>query len=160
VPDDTGAPDPGLTDALAAYAEDPAREPVVLAALAEARLLVPVVAELGESEVGPDGLSRDKSSDMATVLMRGPDGRLALLAFSGTEPLTAWDPTARPVPVPAEQAAAAARQDGAEALVLDVAGPATFVVEGEDLVALADGYRLVDLGEGLQWARSSAPGAG
>ena len=41
VPDDTGAADPGLTAALAAYAEDPAREPEVLAALADARLLVP-----------------------------------------------------------------------------------------------------------------------
>jgi hypothetical protein len=127
VPDDTGAPDPGLTDALAAYAEDPAREPEVLAALAEARLLVPVVAELGESEVGPDGLSRDKSSDMATVLMRGPDGRLALLAFTGLEAMHRWDPTARPVPVPARTAALAAMQDGAEALLIDLAGPVRYV---------------------------------
>jgi hypothetical protein len=127
VPDDTGAPDPGLSDALAAYAEDPAREPEVLAALAEARLLVPVVAELGESEVGPDGLSRDKSSDMATVLMRGPDGRLALLAFTGLEAMHRWDPTARPVPVPARTAALAAMQDGAEALLIDLAGPVRYV---------------------------------
>jgi hypothetical protein len=127
VPDDTGAPDPGLTDALAAYAEDPAREPEVLAALAEARLLVPVVAELGESEVGPDGLARDKSSDMATVLMRGPDGRLALLAFTGLEAMHRWDPTARPVPVPARTAALAAMQDGAEALLIDLAGPVRYV---------------------------------
>jgi hypothetical protein len=127
VPDDTGAPDPGLTDALAAYAEDPAREPEVLAALAEARLLVPVVAELGESEVGPDGLSRDKSSDMATVLMRGPDGRLALLAFTGLEAMHRWDPAARPVPVPARTAALAAMQDGAEALLIDLAGPVRYL---------------------------------
>jgi hypothetical protein len=127
VPDDTGAPDPGLTDALAAYAEDPAREPEVLAALAEARLLVPVVAELGESEVGPDGLARDKSSDMATVLMRGPDGRMALLAFTGLEAMHRWDPAARPVPVPARTAALAAMQDGAEALLIDLAGPVRYV---------------------------------
>ena len=74
-PDDTGAADPALAAALAAYADDPAWEPEVLAALAEARLLVPVVAELGEAETGPDGLVRDKSSDMAAVLMRGADGR-------------------------------------------------------------------------------------
>ena len=91
-PDDTGAADPALTAALAAYAADPAREPEVLAALADARLLVPVVAELGESETGPDGLVRDKSSDMATVLMRGPDGRLALLAFTGLEADAALGP--------------------------------------------------------------------
>ena len=111
---------PGADRALAAYAADPAREPEVLAALADARLLVPVVAVLGEVEVEPDGLAHDKSSDMAAVLLRGPDGRLALLAFTGLEPMQRWDPEARPVPVPARTAALAALQDGAEALVVDL----------------------------------------
>jgi hypothetical protein len=128
VPDDTGAADPGLTAALTAYAADPAREPEVLAALAEARLLVPVVAELGETDPGPDGLVHDKSSDMAAVLMRGPDGRLALLAFTGLDAMQRWDPDARPVPVPARTAALAAMQDGAEALLIDLAGPVRYLV--------------------------------
>lgn len=126
-PDDTGEPDPALAAALAAYAVDPAREPDVLAALADARLLVPVVAELGESETGPDGLVRDKSADMAAVLMRWADGRSALLAFTGLAALHAWDPAARPVPVPARTAALAALQDGAEALLIDPAGPVRYV---------------------------------
>jgi len=128
-PDDAGEPDPALTAALTAYAADPAREPEVLAALAEARLLVPVVAELGESETGADGLVRDKSADMATVLMRGADGRLALLAFTGLDAMHRWDPDARPVPVPAPTAALAAMQDGAEALLIDVAGPVAYAVD-------------------------------
>jgi SseB protein N-terminal domain len=127
-PDDRGEPDRALAAALAAYAVDPAREPEVLAALAESRLLVPVVATLGEAETGPDGLARDKSADMATVLMRGADGRLALLAFTGLETLHRWDPEARPVPVPARTAALAALQDGADALLIDVAGPVQYVV--------------------------------
>ena len=127
-PDDTGAADPALAAALAAYAADPAREPEVLSALAEARLLVPVVATLGEVETGPDGLDRDKSSDMATVLVRGSDDRLALLAFTGLDALQRWDPEARPVPVPARTAALAALQDGAEALLIDAAGPVRYLV--------------------------------
>jgi hypothetical protein len=126
-PDDAGAADPELAAALAAYAADPTREPDVLAALAEARLLVPVVAALGESDAGPDGLVHDKSSDMATVLMRSADGRLALLAFTGLEALKRWDPDARPVPVPARTAALAAIQDGAEALLIDLAGPVRYL---------------------------------
>jgi hypothetical protein len=126
-PDDTGSADPALTAALAAYAADPAREPEVLAALARARLLVPVVAEPGETEVGPDGLARDKSADLASVLMRGSDGRLALLAFTGLEALQRWDPHARPVPVLARTAALAALQDGAEALLIDLAGPVRYL---------------------------------
>jgi hypothetical protein len=127
-PDDTGAADPALAAALTAYAGDPSREPEVLAALPGARLLVPVVAELGEAERGADGLVRDKSADMATVLMRGADGRLALLAFTGLEAMQRWDPDARPVPVPASTAALAAMQDGAEALLIDVAGPVPYAV--------------------------------
>lgn len=127
-PDDNGDPDPALAAALAAYAEDPSREAEVLTALPAARLLVPVVAELGEAEAGPDGLVRDKSADMAAVLMRGADGRLALLAFTGLAALQRWDPDARPVPVPSRTAALAALQDGAEALLIDVAGPVRYVV--------------------------------
>jgi hypothetical protein len=128
-PDDTGEADPGLTAALTAYAADPAREPEVLAALAEARLLVPVVAVLGEAETDEHGLVRDKSADMATVLMRGADGRLGLLAFTGLETMHRWDPEARPVAVPATVAAQAGLQDGAAALVIDIAGPVTYPVE-------------------------------
>jgi len=128
-PDDVGEADPALAAALAAYDGDETREPEVLAALAEARLLVPVVAELGEAETGADGLVRDKSSDMAAVLMRGADGRTALLAFTGLEAMRRWDPDARPVPVSAQVAARAALQDGAAALLIDVAGPVRFVAE-------------------------------
>ena len=128
-PDDDGAADPTLAAALAAYAADEVWEPEVLAALADARLLVPVVAELGEVETGPDGLARDKSADMAAVLMRGADGRTALLAFTGLDAMHRWDPDARPVPVSAQVAGQAALQDGAVALLIDVAGPVRFVAE-------------------------------
>src|SRR5690348_13561226 len=83
-----------------------------------------------------DGLADDKTSDMATVLLTRPDGRTGLLAFTSTEALGAWRADARPVPVTARTAARAALQDGADALVIDVAGPRTFGVDGEDLVAL------------------------
>ena len=64
---------------------------------------------------------------MASVLMRGSDGRLALLAFTGLEAMRRWNPDARPVPVPARTAALAAIQDGAEALLIDLAGPVRYL---------------------------------
>ena len=97
-------------------------------------------------------LAHDKVSDMATVLMQGRDGRTALLAFTGTEPLRRWSPDARPVPVSAPQAARPPVQDGAAALLVDVAGPVLFVVEGEDLEALAAGYDLVEVNGRYGWA--------
>jgi len=147
---DDGSADPGLAAALTTYAA--ARDAVpVLRALREARLLVPVVAVLGEVEIDERGLAHDKISDMATVLLTGADGRQALLAFTSLETLTAWRPDARPVPVSAVDAAKAAVSEGAAALLVDVAGPVMFAVEGADLEPLAAGWRLGTVGERAGW---------
>jgi hypothetical protein len=148
---DDGQPVPTLVAALTAYAEGHGSHVDALAALRDARLLVPVVTVLGESEVDDRGLAHDKTSDMATVLLQGADGRMALMAFTGLPALQAWDPQARPVPVTARTAAQATLQDGAAALVVDVAGPSTFVVEGEDLEGLARGWALVRVGGRSAW---------
>ena len=156
-PGDTGEANPGLRSALAAYDVSPARYADALAVVAGARLLVPVVAVLGEVEVDEAGLAHDKSSDMAAVMLEGADGRVAMLAFTGTDSLAAWDPEARPVPVTAATAAQAALQEGAAALVVDVAGPVTFVVEGDDLAGVAEGWSLTTVSGRSAWLR---PGHG
>jgi hypothetical protein len=150
---DDGSVDPAVAEALAGYDADPHRHLEALAVVQHARVLVPVVAVLGEVEVDEQGRAHDKTSDMATVLMQGADGRQALLAFTGTEPLQRWNPQARPVPVTFRVAAQSAVQDGADALVLDVAGPALFPVEGDLLRAVAEGLTLVRVAEGWGWAR-------
>jgi hypothetical protein len=159
-PDDAGKATPVLAAALAGYAADETRYPDVLAALGAARLLVPVVAVLGDAEVGDDGLARDKTSDMATVLLRGADGRMALLAFSSTETLAAWNPDGRPVPVATRTAAQSALQEGAQALLIDVAGPISVAVEGDDLGALAAGLRLARAGDRVGWVSVVEQGGG
>jgi hypothetical protein len=155
-PGDSGEVAPALAAALAAYAGGTGSHVDALSAVRGARLLVPVVAVLGEVETDERGLAHDKTSDMATVLLRGTDGRMALLAFTGTEALRAWDPEARPVPVTARTAAQAALQDDAAAIVVDVAGPATFVVEGEDLQGLAHGWALARVGGRTAWVAPEA----
>ena len=149
---DDGAAAPEVAAALAAYDADPdARHDATLAVLQGARLLVPVVAVLGDVEHDEQGLAHDKTSDMATVLMQGRDGRNALLAFTSTEALLRWNPEARPVPVPASTAAEAAVQDGAAAMLVDVAGPVMFVVETDDLRQLAQGSTLVEVSGRYGW---------
>jgi hypothetical protein len=160
---DDGSTAPEVAAALAGYAaaaqgqggEETEAHRVAVAALQDARLLVPVVAVLGEVEYDDQGLAHDKTSDMAAVLMQGRDGRTALLAFTGTDALVRWNPEARPVPVTTTNAAQAALQDGAAALLVDVAGPAMLVVEGDDLGNLARGHRLVRLDDGWGWAQPS-----
>ena len=148
---DDGSADPALAAALAGYDAGTTSYPAVLDALAATRVLVPVVALLGEVEHGDDGLARDKSSDMAAVLVTGADGRRALLAFTDVPALECWDAQARPVPVSTVLAAQTAVQEGAEALVVDLAGPVRFVVSGTDLRRLAAGWRPVRAGDGT-WA--------
>lgn len=157
-PEDTGEPDPDLAAALTAYAAGAGDHTDVLATLQHARVLVPVVAVLGEVEHDEAGLVHDKTSDMAAVLLTGADGRLALLAFTGTGSMAAWDPTARPVPVPARLAAQTALQEGAAALVLDVAGPVPLAVEAADLRGLAEGWTLARAGDRSVWVAPAEPG--
>jgi len=141
--DDDGSADPAVTAVLAAYDADPATgHAAVLEVLQDSRVLVPVLAVLGEVEYDEQGLAHDKTSDMATVLITGRDGRTALLSFTSTSALETWNPDARPVAVELRKAALSAIQDGADALLVDVAGPVLFVIEGEDLRALAEGLVL------------------
>lgn len=153
-PHDTGDVDPGVRSALARHAAaptDPTSYVGALAALAGSRLIVPVVAVVGEIELDAAGLAHEKTSDMATVLLTGADGRTALLAFTGLESMVRWDPAARPVAVSASVAAQAAVQDGAAALVVDLAGPDRFVVEEEDLLGMARGWQVVGVGDRAAW---------
>ncbi|MGW1519186.1 SseB family protein [Streptomyces sp. NPDC002287] len=137
--DDDGTADPRLSAALAAWAEDRSREPELLAALKDARLLVPVVAVLGEVEADPEtGLKREKTSDMAVPTLTAGNRR-ALPAFTSLVSLALWDPAARPVAVPLHQALAAAAHEKADTLVLDLAGPVPYQLTGSALLALAEG---------------------
>ncbi|MGP3969366.1 SseB family protein [Streptomyces sp. 6N223] len=144
---DDGSADPEVRRALADLGSDPAAEPRLLAALARSRLLVPVVAVLGEdgtaeaAATGPDGtpLRREKSSDMALLTLTVPSGRRALPVFTAIETLARWRPDARPVPVTTAQALRAAHQENADTLVVDVAGPVTYEIAGPALRALAAG---------------------
>lgn len=141
--DDNGSADPALTEALAVWSEDRTAVGPVLEALREARLLVPVVAVLGEAEEDENGLRREKTSDMAVPTLRA-GGRRALPAFTSTASLARWDPQARPVAVPLHQALQAAAHEKADTVVLDLAGPVAFELTGSALLALAEGRTSAD----------------
>jgi hypothetical protein len=137
-PDDDGTAAAALEAALSAYAEGRGDEHAVLAALSGSRLLVPVVAVLTEDET-VDGLRREKESEMALPTLVGEDGRRGVLAFTSTAALARWRPDARPVAVRTRQACQAALDEPADAVVIDVAGPVPYTIEGARLHVLAEG---------------------
>ncbi|MCU1473948.1 SseB family protein, partial [Amnibacterium sp.] len=87
----------------------------VVAALQDARLLVPLLADLGDHDgrrdhagfPGPEGAAgpgeRGHAAELALVTVAGPDGRRVLPAFGSAAAMAAWNPAARPVPAPARQ---------------------------------------------------------
>ncbi|MGW8886901.1 SseB family protein [Streptomyces sp. NPDC055749] len=141
--DDDGTAAPELTAALAAWSQDRKAVGPVLEALLGARLLVPVVAVLGEVEEDENGLRREKTSDMAVPTLQAGDRR-ALPAFTSTASLALWDPEARPVAVPLHQALQAAAHEKADTVVLDLAGPVAFELTGSALRAVAENRASAD----------------
>src|SRR5580704_961646 len=111
---DRGGADPRVTSALAAYQAGQGSEQAALGALAAARLLVPVIAVLGDgSSTDTEGDTHgDKDSEMVLPTLIGRDGRPAVLAFTGLDALARWRPDARPVPAEADRVWRAAVADG------------------------------------------------
>ncbi|MFV0460808.1 MAG: SseB family protein [Actinomycetales bacterium] len=139
---DDGQADPALAIALQRYGLGEVPLQQVVAALAGARVLVPVVAVLGESGASSlTGLTSDKNADMALVLLKGDQGRQALPLFSSLATLQRWNPSARPVPVESRRAALSGVDEGCETLVVDPAGPVTAVLNRPATWALAQGRR-------------------
>jgi len=129
---DTGDADDALVTAL----EHPTDERALMAAVATARLLVPVVAEAAEVEDAGE-LAVEKQTDMAAVVLVAPDGVRALPVFTSLGSLAGWDAQARPVPVTAARAAQAAVSERCDVMVLDVAGPASLALRPSMVWALA-----------------------
>jgi hypothetical protein len=149
-PGDTGAPSAETRRLIAAAAADatPLAYLRAVAAICGDRLLVPVVATATRLEKTVAGLASDKEAEMSVVTLQAQDGRRALLAFTGLDALLSWQPDARPVPVTVDRAAQTARNEDLTAVLIDVAGPHAFVIDGEVLGQLAAGHRLVELADG------------
>lgn len=142
---DTGAPDPRVRALLAeAYTDGLAYQRAIVE-LCSARFLLPIVASGDESGEGPDP---GRHAEMAVVLVTSASGATAVPVFTGLDALQAWHPEARPVPCTLDDVAATAAETGSTAIVVDLAGPASVVVEGDVLAHLGEGHRLVELVDG------------
>lgn len=131
--DDDGSTPPAVAAAIAQWRADAQIAPVV-AALVPSRLLVALMSVLDSAtEAGVE-----KDSHMAAAMIQRADGRTALVAFTDAGLLRTWQPTARPLPVTAVDAARAALGDGASAILLD----GEVVITGPALWALAEGREL------------------
>lgn len=139
-PPDLGAADPALTAALLERAAGRTSCCDVVAGLRAARLLVPLVevdsSQLRSSDLDPCA-GQDKAMAAPNLLL--PDGASATLAFTGLPALAHWNPTARPLPVPAKELAGRVLKSGGRALIVDLGSPTACTLRPLALLRLATG---------------------
>ncbi len=134
---DDGSAPPALIAALTRFRASEGGEAEVVDAVRTSRLLVALVAEVGDKGVTTTGLTVDKSQELSIVTVAAPDGRNVLPAFSSVAAMSKWNPRARPVPVAGTRVALAAAAEGTELVVLDPTSPTEFVLRRPALWAVA-----------------------
>ena len=137
--DDDGSAPPALLGALAAFRAGDAGPERVVDALRESRLLIPLIAELGEEGENDAGLLVDKTQELSIVTVAGPDGRTVQPVFSSVTAMQTWNPAARPVPVEGRRVALAAASEQTELIVLDPTSETEFVLRRPAVWAVAQG---------------------
>lgn len=135
--DDDGSAPPVLIEALRRFRAREVGETEVVAALRGSRLLIPLVAHLGEAGVNDHGHTVDKSQELAIVTVQGPDGRTALPVFTSVDSMRTWNPAARPVPADAERVALAAASEQTDVVILDPTSATEFAIRRPALWAIA-----------------------
>ena len=134
--DDGNAP-AELVAAIAALRAGEAGAEQVVDQIRVARLLVPLIAQLGESEVGAHGKKVDKSAELSIVTVNSPDDQEALVVFSSVDAMSRWNPSSRPVPIDAIRLCLAAASQMSTRVVLDPGSDTQFVLRRPGIAKIA-----------------------
>jgi hypothetical protein len=134
---DDGSANSELISAITKFQKGEAINEDVVAAFSKARLLIPLLADLGESETSEQGLRVDKSAELSIVTVGTPDDQNGLPVFSSVDAMKRWNPTARPVPSDAVRIAIAAASEGNTRIILDAEGPTEFAIRRPAIAAIA-----------------------
>lgn len=134
--DDGSAPEEFL-NAIAGFRTGVKSQADVVDAIRSSRLLVPLLAKLGESEIGDNGLKVDKSAELSIVTVKAPDDQEALVVFSSVAAMQRWNPTARPVPTDAIRVCLAAASQLSTRVVIDPGSETQFVIRRPAIARIA-----------------------
>lgn len=137
--DDNGLADPALIEVIQNFKQGAGSIEEVASVFANARLLIPLIANLGESGEGANGLQVDKSAELSIVTVKTPDGQNGLPVFSSVESMLHWNRMARPVPNHGRAVALAAASEGNTRLVLDPTSETELVFRRPAIAAIAQG---------------------
>lgn len=133
---DDGSADPQLLVALNLHTQmqNEITQAAILSALQNVRLLVPVVAQV--DSVNEDGTEKD--SFISHVTFKSADGRTGLPVFTSVQSLHDWNKDARPIAQWATAIALSCIDSNLDAMLIDMASPHRFALQGLQLIQLAN----------------------
>ena len=134
---DDGSADKELIAAIEALHSGSGTIVEVVDAFRKARVLIPLLANLGEAGEGAHGQIVDKSADLSIVTVETPDKQNGLPVFSSVATMQAWNKDARPVPHSAVKAALAAAAEGNTRIILDPGSSTEFVIRRPAIESIA-----------------------
>jgi hypothetical protein len=134
--DDGSAPGEFL-EAILGFRAGEFGQAAVVDALRVSRMLVPLLAQLGESEIGANGLKVDKSAELSIVTVKSPDDQDALVVFTSVAAMQLWNPSARPVPTDAIRVCLAAASQLSTRVVVDPGSETEFVIRRPAIARIA-----------------------
>ena len=137
--DDDGSTPKELLNAISGFRSGQLGQAKVVDVIRDSRLLIPLVAQLGESEIGPNGLLVDKSAELSIVTVKSPDDQDALVVFSSVEAMQRWNKDARPVPTDAIRVCLAAASQLSTRVVIDPGSETEFVLRRPAIARIAQG---------------------
>jgi len=135
--DDDGKAPAELIGAIDKFRSGEVGAELVVDQIRVSRLLVPLLANLGESEEGAHGHKVDKSAELSIVTVKSPDDQDSLVVFSSVESMTLWNKESRPVPTDAIRVALAAASQMSTRVVLDPGSKSEFVIRRPAIAKIA-----------------------
>ena len=129
-----------LIEAIQSFRTGAVGPEAVVDAFRQCRVLIPLLADLGEAELGVHGQLVEKSADLSIVTVEGPDGQRVLPVFSSVASMQSWNNTARPVPVEPLKAALAAAAEETHRIVIDPGAETEFAIRRPAIEAIAQSF--------------------
>ena len=135
--DDDGKAPLELIEAISRFRAGEVGAEAVIDQIRVSRLLVPLLANLGDSEIGAHGQKVDKSAELSIVTVKSPDDQDSLVVFSSVEAMSRWNKASRHVPTDAIRIALAAASQMSTRVVLDPGSDTEFVVRRPAIAKIA-----------------------
>ena len=90
-----------------------------VAAIATSRFLIPLVTHAGGDFDADHPVMEDKVQELSVVTVAGPNGEKVIPAFTTVAAMSAWNHTARPIPIDAQRVALAAASEQTDRIVVN-----------------------------------------